>query len=322
MTALAPLPQAPLSDELATTIERARAYADASKASATRKAYAADLRDFEAYCMAIAAEAFPAEPAVVATYLAHLAETKSVATIRRRMVAVGRAHKERGLESPVAHPKVQEVAKGIARTKGVSQVKKEALTADRLRDALLAVMGDELKAKRDRALLLLGFAIAARRSELAALDYADVRFDKRGVAVTLRRSKTDQAGEGRTIGVPFVANVGLCAARALREWIIAAELSGGPLFRTFTIHGTLTENRIDPKDVARLVKRVAKAAGIEGDFGGHSLRAGFITTAAATKGVSEADIQRVSGHRSIAILRGYVRRATVFDDAPLAAMFG
>ena len=188
------------------------------------------------------------------------------------------------------------------------------------RDVLLA-LPDGLKSTRDRALLLLAFACASRRSEIAALDVADLCFDGRGLVVTVRRSKTDQEGEGREIGVPWIENHGLCAASAVREWLRAAKIAEGPVFRSFA-RGVVTANRLDPKDVARIVKRATKAAGLAGDFGGHSLRAGFITTAAATKGVSEADIQRVSGHRSVAILRGYVRRATVFDDAPLAAIFG
>jgi integrase len=138
--------------------------------------------------------------------------------------------------------------------------------------------------------------------------------------VTLRRSKTDQEGQGREIAVPFVANGRLCAATHVRKWLEAAAIVDGPVFRTFNGGKKLAENRIAPIDVARLVKRLTVAAGIEGDFAAHSLRAGFITSAAATKGISEADIQRVSGHRSVAILRGYVRRANVLDDAPLVAI--
>jgi integrase len=312
---------AALSTELAEAIGQARSYAEASKAPATRKAYATDLADFAAYCARHGYVDLPAEPAVVALYATQLAGTKALATVRRRMVAIAGAHKSAQLENPVAHPQVQAVLAGIGRTKGSAQRKKDALTADRLRDALLT-LGDGLRAKRDRAMLLLAFACASRRSELAALDVADLRFDRRGLVVTVRRSKTDQLGVGREIGVPAIGNAGLCAVRAVREWLAAAAIAEGPVFRTFSLAGELTANRIDPKDVGRLVKRVAAAAGLEGDFAAHSLRAGFITTAAGTKGVSEADIQRVSGHRSVAILRGYVRRATVFEDAPLAAIFG
>jgi integrase len=207
------------------------------------------------------------------------------------------------------------------RTKTSAQRRMDPLTSDRLRDAALAI-GPGLKGQRDRAILLLAFACASRQSEIAGLDVADLRFDRRGLVVTIRRSKTDQEGEGREIGVPFVANRGLCAATAVREWLKAAAIIDGPVFRTFAGTKRLSANRIDPDDVARLVKRLTAAAGIVGTFAGHSLRAGFITTAAATKGISEADIQRVSGHRSVAILRDYVRRANVFEDAPLSVILG
>jgi integrase len=289
-----------LSTELADAVDRARDFAKASNAHATRKAYASDLRDFAAYCQRIGELALPADPAVVGTYLATIAETNSVATIRRRMVAIAQAHKDAGAPNPVAHRDVQKVLAGIVRTKTVAQTRKDALTKDRLEEAVKALRAD-LKGQRDRALLLLTFACALRRAEAAALDVADLRYDARDLVVTLRRSKTDQEGQGREIAVPFVANSRLCAATHVRTWLEAAAIVDGP---------------------ARLVKRLTLAAGIEGDFAAHSPRAGFITSAAATKGVSEADIQRVSGHRSVAILRGYVRRANVFDEAPLTAILG
>jgi integrase len=320
-TALVPIGAAPLSTDLAAAIDAARTFAAASKAKSTRDAYASDLRCFGRYCAQLEVPALPADPATVATYLATIAASKSVATIRRRVVAIAQAHKAARLANPVADPTVQSVLAGIVRTKSSAQRKMDPLTLDRLRDAVLAI-GPGLKGQRDRAMLLLAFACASRQSEIAGLDVADLHFDRRGLVVTIRRSKTDQEGEGREIGVPMVPKRGLCAASAVREWLAAAGIVEGPVFRTFTLDRTLTANRIDPDDVARLVKRTTAAAGIEGTFAGHSLRAGFITTAASTKGVSEADIQRVSGHRSVAILRGYVRRANVFEDAPLAAIFG
>jgi integrase len=218
-----------------------------------------------------------------------------------------------------AHRDVQQALAGIVRTKTVAQTRKDALTKDRLEEAVKA-LGTGLKGQRDRAPLLLTFACAMRRAEAAALDVADLRYDARGLVVTLRRSKTDQEGQGRKIAVPFVANGRPCAATNVGKWLDAANITEGRVFRTFNGGKKRTANRVAPIDVARLVKRLTFAAGIEGDFAAHSLRAGFITSAAATKGVSEADIQRVSGHRSVAILRGYVRRANVFDEAPLTAI--
>jgi hypothetical protein len=233
-----------LSTELAEAVGRARDSAKASKADATRKAYAADLRDFAAYCQRIGALSLPADPAVVSTYLATISETKSVATIRRRMVAIAQAHKDAGAPNPIAHRDVQKVLAGIVRTKTAAQTRKDALTKDRLKEAVKA-LGTGLKGQRDRALLLLTFACVLRRAEAAALD------------------------------------------------------------------------------VARLVKCLTLAAGIEGDFAAHSLRAGFITTAAATKGVSEADIQRVSGRPSLGRdLARVCAPGDRLDEAPLTAILG
>jgi integrase len=290
--------EAALSTELAEAVGRARDFAKASKAHATRKPYAADLRDFAAYCRRIGALALPADPAVVGTCPQRRGRTESDRPPRRaKSSRRHRAHQD-GRANP------------------------QRCVDDRPARAGRQSARADLKGQRDCALLLLTFACAMRRAEAAALDVADMRYDARGLVVTLRRSKTDQEGQGREIAVPFVANGRLCAATHVRKWLDAANITEGPVFRTFNGGKKLTANRVAPIGVARLVKRLTLAAGIEGDFAAHSLRAGFITSAAATKGVSEADIQRVSGHRSVAILRGYVRRANVFDDAPLTAILG
>lgn len=303
--------------------ERATHYARASKAASTRRAYASDMADFERFTASFGSESVPVPWQLVAAYATHMADRGlTIATIRRRMVAISQAHKTAGNASPTATQMVRDVVAGIARTKGLPPRRKDALDATLLRDVVLSLGGDGLKTKRDRAIVLLGFAMAARRSELAALNVEDLRFDQRGLVVTIRQSKTDQEGLGVEIGVPFVAIEGLCAARALRDWLDAAGISSGAVFRTFSMAGVLQATRIDGADVARLVKRVVALAGITGDFSGHSLRAGFVTSAAANPDVSEVDIMRVSRHRSVAILRGYVRRATVFDRAPLTSIFG
>ena len=324
MTALAvmPIPASAL-PSLASIAERASDYAEASKAKSTRRAYATDMADFGAFAGSYGVATVPSDWRLIAAYATHMADRGlSIATIRRRMVAISQAHKTAGHDSPTAKKAVRDVIAGIARTKGVPPRRKDALSVDLLRNAILTLSDGDLKAKRDRAMVLLGFAIAARRSELAALDVEDLRFDHRGLVVTIRRSKTDQEGIGAEIGVPYVANESLCGARAVSAWLDAAGITTGPVFRTFSKTRVLQANRIDGADVARLVKRVTGLAGIAGDFAGHSLRAGFVTSAAASPGVSEVDIMRVSRHRSVAILRGYVRRATVFEKAPLTSIFG
>jgi integrase len=325
------------------TVEQAKEYAKASQAENTQRAYKSDLADFTRYCEAHGFDPLPASPQTVALYLTDLSSTKSVrsnsgemveasvATVLRRMVAIAQAHKRAGLPNPINDPHVRSIVAGIKRTRGTAQRKKTALTGDRLKEVLAAIEGgpSTLKGKRDRAMLLLTWFTACRRSEIAALNIEDLRFERTGLVVTIRRSKTDQTGAGREIGVPRIADRELCATSAVTAWIAASGINhiegdtpqGNALFRSIDRHGNIGA-RISPYDVARLVQRVTKSAGIDGDFAAHSLRAGFITSAASTKGVSEVDIQAVSGHRSITILRGYVRRANVFVDAPATAMFG
>jgi integrase len=308
-------------------IQRAKAYGRAAKSVSTRREYARDWADFERYCRSRNLSALPAEPQTVARYAATVAGTLKIASIRRRMVAISQVHQERDLPAPTAHKVVREVLAGIGNTHGSAVRQKEALTLDLLRAALLTLGRDRnaLKASRDRALLLLGFAGAFRRSELAALDVADLRFDRRGLTVTLRRSKTDQLGAGREVAIPIVNVETMCAVRATREWLDAGKVAEGAVFRTFSMPrrrgetSQLQAQRIDPKDVARLVQRVMRNAHLEGDFAAHSLRAGFVTSAAQKK-VPEVDIQRVTGHRSVAILRRYVRRATLFENTPLTTI--
>jgi integrase len=312
---------------LVTLADQATEYAKASKASATRRGYASDLKSFTSFCEAHDEPSLPASPPTVALYLTHLAQAHAVATIRRHMVAIAQAHKNAGFPNPVADPHVRTIVQGIRRTKGTAQRKKTALTGDLLKDAVSSLDTSTFQGKRDRAIMLLGFALAARRSELAALNVEDLAYNAKGLVVTIRRSKTDQSGAGQEIGVPMVAKDELCAVRAVAAWMEVSGIRSGALFRSFGPGGKnrpmrLTANRIGGRDVANLVKRLTGNADIPGDFAAHSLRAVFISTAASTPGVTESAIQGVSRHKSTEILRGYVRRATVFDDAPLSAMFG
>lgn len=298
------------------TAERAKAYARSARASATRRAYASDWVDFEDYCGRNELDALPASPQTVALYLAELAGNRKVSTVRRRVVAIAQQHALRGVPSPTSDSIVREILKGIARTHGTAPKKKTALTADLLKDVLHR-LDDGLRGRRDRALLLLTFAGGFRRSEVAALDVNDIRFETRGAVVTLRRSKTDQLGVGREVAIPQLRTTAFCAVNALHVWFDAARISDGPVFRTFSMRGELLANRIDGRDVARLVQRLAGRAQLTGDFAAHSLRAGFVTSG-AERGIAEASLQNVTGHRSATILRGYVRRATLFNDAPLS----
>ena len=304
---------------LALAVDRARDYAEAAHADNTRRAYRVGWNDFTAYCVDNSFDALPAGPQSVALYVTALAARAKLATIRLYLAAIAEKHRETGLESPTSHEMVRRIVRGIARTNGSSQARKSAVTLDHLRAMLLEVRGDDLKAKRDRAIVLLGFAAALRRSELAALRVEDLRFEKRGLIVTIRRSKTDQEAKGVEIAVPHVAIRSLCAVRAVKAWLDGSGLAAGPLFRSFTLQRQMLETPIDGRDVANLVKKLTSKARLEGDFSGHSLRAGFATSAAASK-VSLDAIARTTRHKSLSVLMGYVRPAQAFDDVALTTM--
>jgi integrase len=304
---------------LALVVNRARDYAEAAQAPATRRAYRISWYGFTAYCSAHGFNALPASPQTVAIYVTSLAERAKIATIRLHLAAISQKHRETSLDSPTAHEMVRRIVRGVARTNGSSQTRKSAVTLDHLRAMLLEIRGDDLKAKRDRAIVLVGFAAALRRSELAALRVEDLRFEKRGLVVTIRRSKTDQEAKGVEIAVPYVASRSLCAGRAVKAWLDASAIAAGFLFRSFSLQRQLLETPIDGRDVANLVKKLASKARLDGDFSGHSLRAGFATSAAAAKASLDA-IARTTRHKSLSVLMGYVRPAQAFDDVALTTM--
>jgi len=310
-------------------IERAKAYGRAARAPRTRVEYARDFEDFTAWCVLNGLDPLPAEPQTVALYASdQAARGRKISTIRRRMVAISQRHLELGLESPCRHQIVREVLTGIARTHGSSQRRVDALGAELLPTLLLNTRQHTLRGLRDRALVLICFAGAFRRSEIAALEVADLAFDARGLAVTLKKSKTDQAKEGRVVAIPFVPTIALCPVRALQAWLHEAGITAGPVFRSFGLPQgrkdateRLQERALSGRDVSRVVQGLTGRAGLEGVFTAHSLRAGFVTSAARQR-VPEVDIARVTGHRSTEILRRYVRRATLFEDAPLSSILG
>jgi site-specific recombinase XerD len=304
---------------LAHTIDQAQTYAEASHAKNTLRGYGSDLRLFDGWCARRGLRGQPAEPQTVVLYITELAQTLKLATIQHHLAAIAFRHRETGLHSPVAHPMVRRTLRGIARTIGAAKTRKSALTLDALRALLLEIRGDGSKAKRDRAILLLGFAAALRRSEIAELIVGDVTFCTEGLRLRIRRSKTDQIGEGVELAVPSVANRSLCAVRAVREWLDAAGLDCGPLFRAYSLQGAATDHSIDGRDVANLIKKLAARARVAGDFSGHSLRAGFATVAASAK-VSLDTIARTTRHKSLAVLMTYVRPAQAFDDVALSTM--
>jgi site-specific recombinase XerD len=293
-------------------LEEAACYAQAEKAPATRRAYRSDFELFCSWCMTKRVLAVPAAPETVSAFLAAEANRGvKPSTIGRRLAAIRYAHKLTGHEPPTNSEAVKATLRGIRRTAGSAPVRKAPATADKV-VAMVAKAGTDLKGLRDRALLLLGFAGAFRRSELVALDVGDIQFCKGGPQVTIRRSKTDQEGQGATVAI--VSGSTSCPVNALRIWIETAGTVDGPLFRPVTRTGKILNRRLSGRAVADLVKSYARRAGLKAaDFSGHSLRSGFLTSAAA-RGASIFKMMDVSRHRSVDTLRGYVRDAELFRD--------
>jgi integrase len=296
-------------------VDRARAYAENAKAPATRRAYASDWRHFETWCATAGLSCLPAVPETVALYIAALAESHRTATISRRMAAISAAHKAVGQQSPASmrHGAVASVWHGIKRTQGMAhQGAKAPVLVENLR-AMVRSLRPGVIGVRDRALLLVGFAGAFRRSELVGLDFEDVQFTSDGLVVLLRRSKTDQEGEGRRVGLPYGSNPETCPVRALRAWIEGSGIDAGPLFRSVDRHGKI-RGRLSGYAVALIIKKYAGAVGLEpAAFSGHSLRAGLVTSAAIA-GASERAIMSQTGHRSSSMVRRYVRDANLFRE--------
>ncbi len=293
--------------------EQVRAYIRASKAESTLRGYQSDWRGFCAWCESRGLCPLPATPETVAGYIAECAGRLKVGSIQRRLNAIAEAHKAAGLDSPTHTGIVRNTLKGIKRTLGTAPVQKApVLTAD-IRAMVGAAEVGRIGA-RDRALVLLGFAGAFRRSELVGLDVEDCAFGKDGLTVTLRRSKTDQERTGRKVGIPYGANPETCPVRTLQAWLEQAAIAGGPVFRAINRHGHLAPGRLSGIDVARVVKKLAGRAGLDAaKYAGHSLRAGHATTAAIA-GASERSIMNQTGHRSVQMVRRYIRDGNLFRD--------
>jgi integrase len=234
-----------------------------------------------------------------------------VGSIQRRLNAIAEAHKAVGLESPTSAGMVRNTLKGIKRTIGTAAVQKAPTLTDDIR-AMIDATDSGLIGCRDGALMLLGFAGAFRRSELVALDMTDLDFGRDGLTVTLRRSKTDQEGQGRKLGVPFGSNPDTCPVRSVQAWLATAGIDSGPVFRSVSRHGKLRPGRLGGFEVARIVKKLAKRAGLDASkYSGHSLRAGHATSASIA-GASERSIMNQTGHRSVSMVRRYIRDGNLF----------
>lgn len=303
-------------------VERARSFARDARAERTRDAYRYQWGRFEAWCEGYAFVPIPAVPATLALYLTAWAdEGGSVASLAQALAAISEAHSTLGHPSPRKAPEVREVWKGIRRRLGSAPRRRVApVIVDELRQ-LAGVLPDTRIGRRDRALLTVGFAAALRRAELVALDAEDLRFTADGLEVLVRKSKTDQEGEGALVGVPFGSDRATCPVRSVRAWLEEAAITEGPVFRAISRHGRLGR-RLSDRDVARIVKRTALRAGLDpASYAGHSLRAG-LATSAAKAGKRDRAIMKQGRWRSRAMVDRYVRDATLIDDDNAAAGIG
>lgn len=317
--------------------DRARGYADQARAANTRRAYASDVRAFGTWCGERGEVALPASPSAVLAYLIHHATTLKVSTLQRRLAAIREQHAAAGFEVDTSSAAFRDTWRGIKRAHGQPADKKRPLMTVDLRRAV-TILPDSLAGLRDRALILVGFAAALRRSELAGLEVArrdggawiEERPD--GLVVHLGRSKTDQQAEGVEIGVPYGSNMETCPVRSYRAWIKAARLKEGPAFRPIDRHGRIGADAVTDRAVARIVQRSIEAAALaEGHpaeearrlaaaYAGHSLRSGLATSAAANDAPGHA-IQRQLRHKRFDTTSGYIRSGQLFRQNP-AGMAG
>jgi integrase len=304
----------PAPNPLAPFLADAEKFVRAAKAANTVKAYRSDWRAFENFCRARELVALPAATATVAAWAAQATSRLKANTIERHLAAISQAHQLAGVPNPVEDKLVRTVMAGIRRAKGTAQKGKEPLSAELLRK-MLSALPDDLRAARDRAMLLVGFAGALRRSELVALRFENIRFIDEGLVITIPRSKTDPEGEGHTIGIPYGSYPESCPVRALENWLARSNITCGYLFtRIGRWDGEVTGKPISDHQLAKIIKRLARSAGLDADaFSGHSLRSG-LATAAAEGGATERAIMDQTRHRSLKQVRKYIRRGSLFKD--------
>lgn len=298
-------------EQLRLAHDAAAGYLSKSRAQNTRRAYRSDWADFQAWCEAHGLASLPALPQTVTCYLADRAGSLAVSTLERRVSAISYQHRARKHDSPTSSVLVQDVMAGIRHEHGSAQVGKAPMLVEDLR-AIVKLLPEDPAGRRDRALLLLGFAGAFRRSELVALDVEHLEVVRAGMVVHIGRSKTDQEGRGHKLGIPHGSRRETCPVRAVQAWLREAGIESGPVFRRVYRSGRVGEERLTDRAVALVIQRWAAAAGLDSDrLAGHSLRAGLCTEAAAA-GVEEREIMAQSRHTSVQMVRRYIRDGQLF----------
>ena len=292
-----------------------------SKANNTVRAYKSDFNDFGIFCAQNGFRSLPSEPKIVSLYLTHLSTKEAkMSTLKRRLVSIGVIHKLKGHYLDTKHPSIIENIMGIKRRKGSFQKAKKPLLINNLKEIINVIdkqKKEEIKKLRDRSIILIGFSGGFRRNEIVSLNYEDLDFVTEGLKINLRRSKTDQFGEGFKKALPYFDKPQYCPVVSLKKWLDVSKIASGPVFRRFIKGSKLSNNRLTDQTVPLLIKEYLQLAGIDSkNYSGHSLRSGFATSAAES-GAEERNIMAMTGHKSTEMVRRYINEANLFKNNAL-----
>jgi site-specific recombinase XerD len=292
-----------------------------SKANNTVRAYKSDFNDFSLFCAKNGFKSLPSDPKIVSLYLTHLStKDAKMSTLKRRLVSIGVIHKLKGHYLDTKHPAIIENIMGIKRRKGSIQKAKKPILINSLKliiDVIDQQNKKEIKKFRDRSIILIGFSGGFRRNEIVSLDCDDLDFVPEGLKINIKRSKTDQFGEGFTKALPYFGNSQYCPVVSLKKWLDISKITSGPVFRRFVKGSKLSENRLTDQTVALLIKEYLNLVGIDSKhYSGHSLRSGFATSA-ADSGAEERNIMAMTGHKSTEMVRRYIKEANLFKNNAL-----
>lgn len=298
---------------IADLLQEANSYARKAFPKNTERAYRSDWKHFTTWCKEKNLSPLPASPETVAAYITMLAASHKTSSIERRLATISHLHRRMKHPSPSQSYEVQTVWRGIKNELGCFEKGKAPLLIDPLR-TILSTMPATLTGIRDAAILLLGFASSLRASELVGLNIEDLEFTSEGVVLFIKKSKTDQQGKGRKIGIPLGDHDETCPVKAVTRWIEAAKIGTGPLFRPINRHGQVSEKRLTAQGVNIVVKRGLRIIGVSAkDYGAHSLRRGFATSAHRA-GANTQAIRKQTGHKSLEVMMKYIDEASLFEN--------
>ena len=292
-----------------------------SKANNTIRAYRSDFKDFSVFCAKNSLKSLPTDSKIVALYLTYLSSKGAkISTLRRRLVSIGVIHKLKGHYLDTKHPIIIENLMGIKRKIGSFQQGKKPILINQLKSIINVIDNEktkEIKKIRDKTLILIGFGGGFRRTELVSINYNDVEMVPEGIKIVIRKSKTDQFGEGMVKALPYFSNQNYCPVLHLKKWLELSNIKSGPIFRRFSKNFKLSNNRLTDQSVALLLKNYLNVAGIENkNYSGHSLRSGFATVSAES-GADERSIMAMTGHKTTQMVRRYIKEANLFKNNAL-----